>query len=96
MTALAAISAGGDFGTVVGMLALIAGALTLVINLFFALGVYETANKLAFRRPIQFVGPGLWALSTLFGGVFVAATFWMVHMSSLAVTPTDSVKADGD
>ena len=70
---------------------LVSWAATVVIHICFALAVRrDAANLSAGREPI-FVGPGIWFLATLFGGVFVASAYWVIHHSRLneAVTVTN-------
>ena len=58
-------------------------AVTALIHVCFALAVFGSANRLpSGRRPI-FVGPAIWSLATLFGGVTVAAIYWAMHHSRL-------------
>jgi hypothetical protein len=58
--------------------------ITFLINLAFALGVSRDAGQLADsgKGPVL-VGQGIWMLATLFGGVFVAAVYWLIHHSTL-------------
>ncbi|HEX8297292.1 MAG TPA: hypothetical protein VF593_13395 [Chthoniobacteraceae bacterium] len=64
---------------------LIVPALTVVVHIAFALGVWEDTRLLSLhlRRKTFLVGGGMWALATLLGGVLVAAIYWAVHHSSL-------------
>ncbi len=66
------------------MIAIIAfWAIIIIIHFCFAVAVLDDAGRLpAGRKPI-FVGPGIWFLATLFGGVFVAAAYWAMHHSRL-------------
>jgi len=55
-----------------------------IINIVFAIAVKQDADRLIRRSGCLFlVGPGLWALATLFGGVTVVALYWAVHYSTL-------------
>ena len=55
----------------------------IIIHICFAVAVLHDAGSLpAGRKPI-FVGPGIWFLATLFGGVFVTAAYWAMHHSRL-------------
>ena len=54
---------------------------TLVIHVAFALAVLSDANSLGARTAL--VGPAIWALATLLGGVFVAAIYWALNRSVL-------------
>jgi hypothetical protein len=63
---------------------IIFGCLMAIVNLSFAVGVLIDADELKlFRRKPRFVGTTVWALATLLGGVFVAATYWLIHHSTL-------------
>ena len=66
------------------MIAIIAiWAITIIIHICFAVAVLHDAGGLPARRKPIFVGPGIWFLATLFGGVFVAAAYWAMHHSRL-------------
>lgn len=55
-----------------------------IINIIFAIAVKEDADRLIQRNECLFlVGPGLWSLATLFGGITVVALYWAVHYSTL-------------
>ena len=56
-----------------------------VVNVLFAVGVGDDANEL--RREggrTQIAGQAVWVFATLFGGVFVAAVYWVIHRSTLS------------
>jgi len=56
----------------------------IIINVLFAVGVANDASELERDgRKLYFVGPVAWAVVTLFGGVFVAAIYWLIHRSAL-------------
>ena len=55
--------------------------LSLVVHVAFALAVYNDAGK---HRTLL-VGPVIWTLATLLGGVFAAAVYWAMHHSTLRV-----------
>jgi hypothetical protein len=66
-------------------------AITVIIHISFALAVGSDATKLRnSSRDLIFVGPGIWFLATLLGGVFVAAAYWIIHHSRLneAIPPS--------
>ncbi len=68
---------------------LLRAILWLVLDISFALAVLADARELELRlqrRPF-FVGGWIWALATLFGGVFVAAIYWVIHHSTLRPQP---------
>jgi hypothetical protein len=58
-------------------------AITIVVNVCFAVAVMWDANALPGARKPIFVGPGIWFLGTLLGGIFVAAAYWVMHHSRL-------------
>lgn len=59
-------------------------AIPIIINVLFAAGVASDAGELQREGGnTQLVGPIAWAFATIFGGVFVAAIYWMIHRSSL-------------
>lgn len=77
----------------VGVLALCVFVITAVVHIAFAIAVFWDATHLpALRKPI-FVGPIIWFLGTLIGGVFVAGSYWIMHHSrlnqSVSVTPPE-------
>ena len=56
----------------------------LSINVLFAIGVANDAEELHSEgEETYFVGPIVWAFAALFGGVFVAAVYWVIHRSAL-------------
>ncbi len=55
-----------------------------IINIVFAIAIKQDADRLVQREGCLFlVGPGLWSLATLFGGMTVVAIYWAVHYSTL-------------
>ncbi len=56
--------------------------ITIVIHIAFAVAVFSDAMIGSKCRPVL-VTAGIWSLATLFGGVFVAATYWVLHRSTL-------------
>lgn len=66
--------------------------LSVIVNVFFAFGVYSDALRL--RRTVNttiLVNPAMWLFATLLGGVLVAALYWILHHSTL--NPANSMKA---
>ncbi len=60
--------------------AVVALILTAVVHVCFALAVFNDAGKLS--RP-TLVGPAVWAIATLLGGVIAAGIYWAVNRSML-------------
>ena len=60
------------------------GVLTVLVHLIFANAVYEDAKRL--RRQPVLVGPMMWFLATLVGGVITAGIYWAMHHSRLNQT----------
>ena len=84
---------GGHWGLPVGAIAICAAVITLIVHIAFAMAVFrDAANLPADRKPIV-VGPFIWFLATLSGGVFVAGSYWIMHHSrlnqSVPVTPPE-------
>ena len=58
---------------------------TAVIHIVFAIAVYRDAASLNHKGTgTTFVGPGIWSLSVLIGGVFLAAIYWLIHHSGFS------------
>lgn len=60
------------------------GVLTVLVHLIFANAVYGDAKQL--RRQPVLVGPTMWFLATLVGGVITAGIYWAMHHSRLNQT----------
>jgi hypothetical protein len=73
-----------DLAPLVSFAVVVAWILMVIVHVLFAVSVYRDAGVLA-RTGVQpaFVGPGVWALATLSGGVFIAAVYWAMHHSTL-------------
>ena len=57
--------------------------LTVLIHIVFAVAVYRDATQLDRIRTLIIVGPGIWCIATLIGGVITAAIYWAMHHSRL-------------
>jgi hypothetical protein len=59
--------------------------LTAFVHIAFANAVNRDAQNLA-RAGIltALVGPTMWTVATLLGGVYVACAYWIIHHSSLS------------
>ena len=51
-----------------------------LINIVFSAGVYVAAKD----RKMVLAPRIIWTLATLFGGVFIAVAYWVVHHSGLS------------
>ena len=63
--------------------AIVVTVLTILINIVFAIAVYRDAVRLDRTRTLIIVGPVIWGIATLFGGVVTAAIYWAMHHSRL-------------
>jgi len=55
-----------------------------IVHIAFALGVWDDARRFRVKRTGPFlVGPGMWALATLMGGMLAVGVYWLIHHSSL-------------
>lgn len=67
-----------------GLVGLLAFLIVGIVNILFAIAIIKDAERLILRGGGLFlVGPGLWSLATLFGGIPVVALYWAVHYSTL-------------
>jgi hypothetical protein len=58
---------------------------TLIVHIAFSAAVYNDAAKLQNENHnLVFVGPILWSLAVLIGGVFAAVGYWLVHHSTMS------------
>ena len=64
-------------------LAVCSVVIVIVVHISFAVAIFRDATNLsALRKPI-FVGPIIWLLAALVGGIFVATIYWLMHHSRL-------------
>ena len=63
--------------------AIVVAVLTILIHIVFAIAVYRDATRLDQTRSLIIVGPGIWCIATLLGGVITAAIYWVMHHSRL-------------
>jgi hypothetical protein len=79
------VSAGlHQFAQLSGAFAIAVMVLTVIVHVCFATAVVQDIRRgrQEGRNP-WLVGTEVWALATLVGGIFVAATYWLMHHSSL-------------
>ena len=69
---------------------------TIAVHVVFAMGVMGDATDLQKKgASTSLVSPAWWTLATLFGGVFVAALYWIIHRSALRhESPAKEATAD--
>ena len=73
----------GALSSVTVFWGIVVAVLGLLINIVFAIAVYRDAVRLDQTRVLIIVGPMIWGLATLFGGVVTAAIYWAMHHSRL-------------
>ena len=79
------VNVANQFGGLAATFAFLSWLLMAVVNVSFASGVWLDAGDIRRTgggKPFL-AGPAVWAVATLFGGVFVAGVYWVVHHSSL-------------
>ena len=54
---------------------------TVIVQIAFCVATYNDAKQNEVK--LMFVGPIIWGLAVLTGGVFVAAVYWVIHHSAL-------------
>lgn len=57
--------------------------ISFIVNFAFAFAVAYDSGKLPHGRRTILVGRFMWFIATLFGGVFVAGLYWLMHRSTL-------------
>ena len=86
------------WGQVVGLWAVGVAILTVLIHIVFAIAVYRDAIRLDRTRALIIVGPGIWCIATLIGGVITAAIYWAMHHSRLnpdiPITSTETTETE--
>ena len=71
--------------------------LTVLVNIAFAVAVYRDATRLNREQALVIagVGPIIWCVATLVGGVITAGIYWVLHHSRLnSAVPTSSTESD--
>ena len=74
---------GGLWALPVGAIAICSSIIVIVVNIGFAVAVFQDATYLRDPRKPIFVGRIIWFLATLIGGVFVVGIYWVMHHSRL-------------
>ena len=65
--------------------------LLIVVHVSLYVGVWIDASAVARKRgETTFVGPLIWGLTVLPGGVVAVLIYWMIHHSSLAARPAEA------
>lgn len=59
--------------------------LTVLVHIVFAVAIYRDAARLKHRHALVIagVGPAIWCVATLIGGVITAGIYWALHHSRL-------------
>lgn len=73
------IDLGEDFGQALMLAVVLFWICVGIVHIAFASGVFTDASQ---RDDLRFVGPLIWTLATLLGGVFVAGVYWIMHISA--------------
>ena len=82
-----------ELSPLVLFLAPVVAVLSIILQIFLATGVYaEASHRSSQGRKLWFIGAGLWGFATFMGGVFVAATYWVLHHSTLG--PVEPAQTD--
>lgn len=71
--------------------------LTVLVHIVFAVAIYRDATRLNREQALVIagVGPAIWCVATLVGGVITAAIYWAMHHSRLNPTiPTSATESD--
>ena len=66
--------------TSIFVISVVPGILTILVHIVFAVAVYQDAKRL---QTLTFLGPVLWCVVTLVGGVITAGIYWVMHHSLL-------------
>ncbi len=57
---------------------------SIIVHLALTMAVWQDASRFDHDgHPTFFVGPFLWALMTLMGGLLVVTVYWLMHHSTL-------------
>ena len=70
-------------GQITVLWSIVGAVLAILVHIVFAVAVYRDATQLDRTRGLIIVGPGIWCIATLIGGVITAAIYWAMHHSRL-------------
>ena len=70
-------------GSVTVLWGIVSAVLIILVHIVFAIAVYRDAIRLDRVRTLIIVGPAIWGIATLVGGVITAAIYWAMHHSRL-------------
>jgi len=74
---------------------IVTAVLTVLIHIIFAVAIYRDAIRLDHRQRLMIVGPKIWCIATLVGGVMTVGIYWAMHHSRLnPAIATDSTDMD--
>ena len=73
----------GALSSVTVLWGIVGAVLIILVHIVFAIAVYRDAIRLDRVRTLIIVGPGIWGIATLVGGVITAAIYWAMHHSRL-------------
>ena len=73
----------GALGSITVIWGVVVAVLGILVNIVFAIAVYRDAVRLDRIRTLIIVGPVIWGIATLIGGVITAAIYWAMHHSRL-------------
>ncbi len=59
--------------------------ITVIVHVAFSAAVFNDASRLrANDAGPEFVGPALWCLAVLGGGIVAALVYWLIHYSAIS------------
>jgi len=88
----------GTLSSVTVFWGVVVAVLGILVNIVFAIAVYRDAVRLDRTRTLIIVGPVIWGIATLLGGVVTAAIYWAMHHSRLnsdiPIASTETTKTE--
>lgn len=80
----------GGLGELGGFVAVVVFIGTILVHIALALGVRDDASRLRDQgRGPNFIGPAMWTIAVLMGGVLSLGVYWLIHHSTLRIFDTD-------